>query len=164
MRQWLHFVAFRVYQTLGQTEPARQRLALSRQAMNEILAPLPPDDQARCQRNFPLNRQILAARQQYQQQIQVKLARADAPLGRKLTDADFVTVSWTIYTPEDDAVSGKTARRRRVLKRLLAEAQAQRAAPTDDDLAQALGVSRRTILRDMAGLREDGLTLSIRRR
>ncbi|HFQ92596.1 MAG TPA: tetratricopeptide repeat protein, partial [Anaerolineae bacterium] len=164
LRQWLHYVAFRVHQALGQTEPARQQLARSKAAMNEILAPLPPGDQARFRRNFPLNRQILAAWRQYQRQIQVKLARADAPLGRKLTGADFVAVSWTIYRPEDDDISDKAARRRHILKRLLAEAQAQNAAPTDDNLAQALGVSRRTILRDMAALRREGVVLLVTRR
>ncbi|VAW40620.1 hypothetical protein MNBD_CHLOROFLEXI01-2522, partial [hydrothermal vent metagenome] len=164
LRQWLHYVAFCVYQTLEQSKLARQHLSLSLQTMNEIVAHLPPDDQARSLQNFPLNRQILAAQQQLQQQIQVKLARDDAPLGRKLTNADYVTVTWTIYTPEDDAVSGTAVHRRHILKRLLTEAQAQHAAPTDDDLAQVLHVSRRTILRDMAALRHAGVPLVTRRR
>ncbi len=164
LRQWLHYVAFRVYQAMEQAKPARQHLSLSLQAMNEIVAHLPPDDQARCRQNFPLNRQILAAQQQLQRQVRVKLARDDAPLGRKLKDADYVTVTWTIYTPEDDAISGTAVHRRHILKRLLAEAQAQHAAPTDDDLARVLGVSRRTILRDMAALRRDGVSLPTRRR
>ncbi len=75
-----------------------------------------------------------------------------------------MTVTWTIYTPEDDAISGTAVHRRHILKRLLAEAQAQHAAPTDDDLARVLGVSRRTILRDMAALRRDGVSLPTRRR
>jgi biotin operon repressor len=51
-----------------------------------------------------------------------------------------------------------------VLRRLLAEAEAQGAAPTDDDLARALGISRRTVLRDMEALREAGVTFPTRRR
>jgi hypothetical protein len=58
-------------------------------------------------------------------------------------------VQWTVNAPEDRAISDKTERRHYRLARLLQEAEDSAAAPTDDDLAQALGVSRRTILRDM---------------
>jgi hypothetical protein len=81
--------------------------------------------------------------------ITVSLARRDAPLGRTLHAHEYVTVRWTVRAPEDDALADKAERRRQRLRRLLHEAEAQGAAPTDDDLARALGVSRRTILRDM---------------
>jgi predicted DNA-binding transcriptional regulator YafY len=51
-----------------------------------------------------------------------------------------------------------------VLQRLLYEAQAQGAAPTDDDLAAALDVSRRTVLRDMAALQAAGVAVQTRAR
>ena len=50
------------------------------------------------------------------------------------------------------------------LRRLLAEAVAQKAAPTDDDLAAMLGVSRRTVLRDMELLAVEGVALPTRKR
>lgn len=46
----------------------------------------------------------------------------------------------------------------------MAEAEAQNASPTDNDLAQALDVSRRTILRDIKILAEAGVTMPTRRR
>ena len=49
----------------------------------------------------------------------------------------------------------KSERRLYRLKRLLDEAEKQGGAPTDDDLAQALGVSRRTILRDMQSVSKE---------
>jgi tetratricopeptide (TPR) repeat protein len=86
------------------------------------------------------------------QKITVFLPHLDAPLGRPLRDEEHVSVTWTLSTLEDDSVSGKVARRRQRILRLLREAQTQGAAPTHDHLADALGVSRRTIERDMAAL------------
>lgn len=94
----------------------------------------------------------------------VTLARQDAPLGRPLAAGEKVTLRWTLEAPEDATVTGKAPRRRYVLRRLLAEAEAAGAAPTDSDLADALGVSRHTILRDMDALAQAGTTLPTRRR
>lgn len=94
----------------------------------------------------------------------VSLARADAPLGRKLSDTDYAAVTWTVYAPEDEQFRKPDERRRHVLRRLIEEAATQGAAPTDDDLAAALGVSRRTILRDMEHLARSGVPLPTRRR
>jgi biotin operon repressor len=85
-------------------------------------------------------------------------------LGRPLTDADLVDVRWTVHAPADDTILDKTDRRRHILQRLLSQAREQNAAPTDADLARALGVSRRTIERDMAALQAAGQGLSTRRR
>ncbi|MGD9100760.1 MAG: DUF1670 domain-containing protein, partial [Anaerolineae bacterium] len=89
-------------------------------------------------------------------QVQVRLPRADAPSGRPLRDDEYVSVTWTVAAPEDDAIAGKVARRQRRLSRLLQEAQEQGAAPTVDDLAAALAVSRPTLRRDLAALRRAG--------
>ena len=115
----------------------------------------------------PTNRVIVAA---YDEQpelvrgVEWILARQDAPLGRRLVDEEKTAVLWTIHAPEDEAIGNKTALRRHRLERLLREADAQHAAPTDDDLAQALAVSRRTILRDMEQLAQNGVQLPTRRR
>jgi tetratricopeptide (TPR) repeat protein len=100
----------------------------------------------------PLNRDIVRAHDGLAgvgRTISKLLVRKDVPLGRSLREADFVTVQWTLMAPEDESIPDKSARRRHRLRRLLGEAASQGATPTDDDLAQALGVSRRTILRDM---------------
>jgi hypothetical protein len=94
----------------------------------------------------------------------VRLTRVGVPLGRRLRAADFVTVRWTVQVPDDVLVGRRAAGRRHVLARLLVEAANQGAAPTDADLAAALGVSRRTILRDMASLRAVGTPVPTRRR
>jgi DNA-binding SARP family transcriptional activator len=83
---------------------------------------------------------------------EVLLAHRDAPLGRPLRRQELVRVRWTLAAPDDAAIGGKAERRRHRLRRLLTEAALHEAAPTDDDLARALGVSRRTILRDIAVL------------
>jgi DNA-binding SARP family transcriptional activator/tetratricopeptide (TPR) repeat protein/type II secretory pathway predicted ATPase ExeA len=97
------------------------------------------------------------------QRITVFLPRADAPLGRPLRPDEYVAVTWTVHAPEDEEPRGKVARRRQRTLRLLAEAQAQGAAPRDQDLAAALGVSLVTLRRDMAALRSQGHDLPTRR-
>jgi len=68
-----------------------------------------------------------------------------------------VQVRWTVDAGPADAalqqIRGTVALRRARLARLLGEATAQGAAPTAADLAQVLGVSKRTAQRDLAALR-----------
>ena len=78
----------------------------------------------------------------------------DAPIGRALADDELVDVTWTLETAADRHIANKTQRRRRQLLRLLTEAQAQGAVPAYPHLAEALAVSERTIMRDMAALRQ----------
>lgn len=100
--------------------------------------------------------------------LAVCLAQANAPLGRALSANEHVLVDWTVDSGADDMRilqhHGKAALRHHRLRRLLDEAAAQGAAPTDDDLAAALGVSRRTILRDIEHLTQRGDILATRRR
>ncbi len=69
----------------------------------------------------------------------------------------LVQVTWTLDAgPADLALKqaqGAIALRRARLTRLMREAQAQGAAPTVAQLAEALGVSKRTVQRDLAALR-----------
>jgi DNA-binding SARP family transcriptional activator len=74
-----------------------------------------------------------------------------------LQGARPVQVRWTVDAgPPDTALRqarGAIALRRSRLARLLREAQGQGASPTPEQLAEALGVSKRTIQRDVAALR-----------
>jgi DNA-binding SARP family transcriptional activator len=72
-------------------------------------------------------------------------------------------ITWTLDSGASDASilaeQGKVALRRHRLQRLALEAAVQDAAPTQNDLAEALGVTLRTIEMDLAALRKDGIEL-----
>jgi DNA-binding SARP family transcriptional activator len=117
--------------------------------------------------NVAVHRELVAAYRGLEATEQVRritlsLPRADAPLGRPLRDDEFVAVNWTLESSEDARLSGKVARRRARILRLLREAQDQGAAPRDEDLAGVLEVSLRTLRRDMAALRDQGHSLPTR--
>ena len=117
--------------------------------------------------HVPPNRAIVQAydaQQQVERTRCVQLAHQDAPLGRTLQPDELMQVTWTISAPEDEAINNKTERRHHQIKRLLTEATVQHAIPTDDDLATALGVSRRTILRDRQTLVNAGIVWPSRSR
>jgi biotin operon repressor len=159
LRQWVFYVAYAVYQAQDQVETAVAHLVQAEAAMQEIATSLSEEDASRFFGKVPLNRQVLAAVATHSQIIPVRLVRAGTPPGRKLIAADYMEIAWTIATPADRQMTDPVQRRRHVLQRLLAEAEAQGAVPTDDDLATVLGVSRRTILRDMKTLAPVGVTL-----
>jgi len=98
----------------------------------------------------------------FSRRITVSLPHVEAPTGRPLRPEEWVTVTWTLEAPEDQGIANKTERRCAQLLRLLAEAGAQNAAPTVDDLAQALEVSQATLKRDLARLRQAGHTVKTR--
>lgn len=76
------------------------------------------------------------------------------------SDSDLLPVKWTLDAgPPDVALKrskGAIALRRSRLVRILREAKVQGARPTIQHLANALGVSPRTIKRDLAALRSAG--------
>jgi tetratricopeptide (TPR) repeat protein len=88
--------------------------------------------------------------------VVTRLPRADAPTGRPLRDDEYVTVTWTVAAPEDEARKEGAARRQARIQRLLREAADQGAAPTVGDLAAVLDVSEPTVRRDLATLRRAG--------
>ena len=114
-----------------------------------------------------LNREIVTAYDRLTaitRQITRSLTRAEIPTGRHLTPDDFILVTWMLVAPEDDLIANPAERRRHILRRLLDEAAAQGAVPTDSDLAAVLDVSRRTILRDRQALSQLGQPIPTRRR
>lgn len=86
----------------------------------------------------------------------VHLPRADAPLGRPLNADEFVGVNWSISLPEDWKVDSAAGRRRHRLLRLTRQAAESDAVARVSDLADVLGVSERTVKRDLAELRKQG--------
>jgi tetratricopeptide (TPR) repeat protein len=164
LRQWVHYVAFQFFTVRPELENAKSHLRRAEAAMLEIAEPLSSTDREQFLKRLPLNRKIRAALAEFEQSITVQLVRETVPLGRRLVKADYQPVRWTIYALSDEAFDNPAERRRHILSRLLTEAKAQGAAPTDADLAAALNVSRRTILRDMNQLRTLDPTLTTRRR
>jgi DNA-binding SARP family transcriptional activator len=164
LRQEIYFAAYQVHRQVGTDEAARRYLALAAAALDELCATMPEADRQRFLTHVPLNREVQAALAAYVQRVTVRLARLDTPLGRKLADGDYVAVCWTIATPQDDLIEPASDRRRAALRRLAHEAAAQGAAPTDDDLAQALKISRRTVLRDIEALAQAGIQIVTRAR
>ncbi|MBN1139898.1 MAG: tetratricopeptide repeat protein, partial [Anaerolineae bacterium] len=107
--------------------------------------------------NVTAHREIIAAYQERQPRQQVvRLPGAGAPTGRRLRDDEYVGITWTLVAPDDDGISDEIDLRRHRLVRLLQQAAEQGAAPTVDDLAAALGVSRATLKRDLTALRQAG--------
>ena len=163
---WLWFLA-RLLARLGRPEESDEVLdAARREIVRQASTIADPEQRRRFFERVPLNRAIVAAtegRQGSPRMIVARLATATAPLGRTLRPDELVDVTWTLHAADDDAIADDVERRRHRLLRLLAEAARDGAAPTDDDLAAALGVSRRTIIRDMAAL-GDAVATATRRR
>ena len=98
-------------------------------------------------------------------QVRVRLARQGTPRGRPLRADEMADIFWTIASAEDAqarAQGGKVAERQRRIRRLCAEAHAQGAEPSVDDLAAVLGVTSRTVDRDIAALRAAGEQITTR--
>ena len=96
-------------------------------------------------------------------QTRVVLLQRDAAHGRALRKTATKEVTWTINAGAEDLQiekeQGRTALRRKRIQRLLGEAVEQGAAATQEDIATALHVSVRTIKRDCAYLKQQGIIL-----
>ncbi|MDX1686527.1 MAG: tetratricopeptide repeat protein [Candidatus Promineifilaceae bacterium] len=154
----------RILNAAGEPEQARAALEKAHGIVREQQATLPD---AAWRETFvddvPIHRAIVRSWQAQQPEtVTVSLPHEDAPTGRPLREDEWVDVAWTVEAAEDDAVQGKKARRQHRIRRLLREAAARQASPRVKDLAAALGVSRRTIKRDLAGLRREGYDVETR--
>jgi len=148
------FAHYQVLHALGRVGEARAVLEKAYQLLCDMLASLTPEQQAMSRTSIPEHRDILQAWQAAQpRRIEMRLRSASPPPGRQLNADEWVQVSWTVAAPEDEAIPGKVARRRARLRRLLQEARDQGAAPTNESLAQALGVSVRTIAEDLSAIK-----------
>lgn len=99
-------------------------------------------------------------------QVWMILAKREARPGRPLSETETVQVIWTVDAGLDDLSvkkqHGAIKLRRVRLQRLLLEALEQGGAATQEDVAQALQTSVRTIKRDCDVLEQTGLYLPTR--
>jgi len=93
----------------------------------------------------------------------VVLPAADAPTGRPLRSDEQIQVNLSVSQPSDWKMPTSSARRHQRIRRLVAQAAEQGASARVIDLASALGVSDRTIKRDLAELRSRGVNVMSRR-
>jgi len=99
-------------------------------------------------------------------QTRVILMRVDVGHGQPLSQTATQEVTWTVDAGQEDRQvlqqHGPVMLRRARIQRLLDEALEQGAAATQEDLAQALHVSVRTIKRDCKALEAQGIYLPTR--
>ena len=99
-------------------------------------------------------------------QKQVILAKREAGHGRSLRDTALTQVTWTVDAGAEDRQVGQRygqkALRQVRMQRLLLEALEQGAVASQEDVAQALQVSVRTIKRDFEELQGQGIYLPSR--
>ncbi|MCA9932598.1 MAG: AAA family ATPase, partial [Anaerolineales bacterium] len=122
---WHHHL---IMQADGEETLARWALEQAHDLLQTQCATLSDADWQRdFKENVPVNRAILAAYNKMEnvtRQIIVQLPKRDVPTGRPLHPDELCDVTWTLHTPEDQAIKNKTSRRRQRLRRLLQEAQA----------------------------------------
>jgi biotin operon repressor len=99
-------------------------------------------------------------------QIRQVVCSLQAPFGPPLRETERVEVTLTIDGGSEDAAvkkgEGRKGLRRGRILRLLSEALEQGGVLTQEDLARALQVTRRTIERDIRELKEEGHVIQTR--
>lgn len=146
-----------VLQAVGLVAQADQAFALAESLLSDRVGDL-SSDQREVALAIPEHQSIMEmAASRRSRVIVVRLARRDVPTGRALREDDLVDVAWTVAQPSDDDLESVTNLRHHRLQRLLAEAEAHGAAATVSDLAGAIGVSVRTVRRDLQALRRQGI-------
>jgi tetratricopeptide (TPR) repeat protein len=159
-KKTIYFHHWQIMLAIDQKDQANQALVKAYELLQAQKETLPdPDWQRAFLENIPVNREIAAAYANLQAQIQagqitVQLPDFNAPHRGLVPPDQMVSVTWTIQHPSDEAIRGKKARRHHCLLRLFKEAEAQGAISTVKSLANALGVSEKTIRRDLAALRQ----------
>ncbi len=96
------------------------------------------------------------------EKITIRMPKAGVPTGRSLKDDEWVDVTFSSFPAEAAAGVSKATKRRNKLLSLLEEAKAQGGMPTVRILARVLGVSSRTVKRDLAVLRNAGYCIITR--
>lgn len=155
--QALQLAAYYFYKTQAQTQPttitancahALRCLGQAETLLATQANTLSGEERTRFLQQIPLNTATVAAISRESCYLEQLLLRADALHSQPPTRQDYRCITWTLYAPSDELITKPSVRRRHVLQRLLDEAAAQGVTATDQDLADGLGVSLRTITRD----------------
>ena len=149
---------------VGNHEEASEQVALAYELLADNLEGLPEAVQQAAWVDVPEHRRIVEAREQFfLDRVACEVPAAAAPTGRALGDDDYVSAMLTRSHPNDWSIEDPVERRRFRLQRIAAEALEQGGVARQSDLAAVLGVSDRTVKRDLAQLRRDGKTVVTRR-
>ncbi|MCA9523608.1 MAG: AAA family ATPase, partial [Myxococcales bacterium] len=155
-----YLIRARILDDLGRSDEARQALEQALGAFEALAETLDDEREREIFRRVPqLSRELFSFSREFSARafgvrISVRLPCCEAPLGRPLRDDELVEVAWTVSSPDDQVHRSRTARRQAQIRRLLVEARQAGAAPSYNHIADALGVSSRTIERDMLQLRQ----------
>jgi tetratricopeptide (TPR) repeat protein len=148
---------------VGSRTEADSHFDLAYRGLMRLLAGLEREHRDRALNDVPGHREIVERwLERRPRQIEVRIASAQAPSGRALTDDEYVPVTWTISDPSDGTITDRLVQRRHRMLRLLAEAAEQGGSPTVADLADALQVATATVRRDLAALRDAGRNVATR--
>jgi tetratricopeptide (TPR) repeat protein len=154
----------RALMACDQLEAASEQVALAHELLTHTLEGLPETTRQRAWTDVPEHRQILEARERYfLDRIVCEVPAQSAPTGRSLGGDDFVSVTLTRSDPNDWLVEDSIERRRLRLQRIAVEALDQGGVARQADLAAVLEVSERTVKRDLAELRAEGVEVVTRR-
>lgn len=147
-----------VFTAAGLDEQAAEQVALAWRLLSAHLEGAVSSVVDHALTEVPDHRAIVEARERYfEERIERLLPAIEAPTGRPLELTDLVEVTLTVSHPDDWATGLPGTRRRRRVQRLCREAYDQNALARISDLAAALRVSERTIKRDLAQLRSEGI-------
>lgn len=162
-----HLVAWwcsEILSAAGEQVGAGEQVALAYQLVSRNLEEVPASIAASSWDGIAEHRSIAEARElHFVDQIEWRVPRVDAPTGRTLDTSEYVDVVWTTSHPDDWEWTAAARRRQHRILRLTTQAASRRGVARVSDLAEVLGVSERTIKRDLAQLRADGHTLKMRR-
>jgi len=98
----------------------------------------------------------VAYESRFEKYLEVSLPKLDAQLGKPLRPQDYLTVRLAVSEPVDWVELRPADRRRARLLRLANAAIEEGCVVRVSDLAELLGVTERTIKRDLVALRADG--------
>ena len=153
-----------VLRCLGDEGGATEQFKLAHELLSASLQGLPQDLIDRSWSSVPEHARIAVDyEKRFVSTRAAQVPALGAPMGRSLHSDEYVDVVWTIADPEDWEIEHPAHRRQHRIQRLTREAEAQGGSARVADLAASLGVSERTIKRDIAELRARGIDLRTRK-